>query len=408
MSKLNTTIEAVSGFKVAGVACGLKKNEQLDLTLLVSETPCTVAGVFTRNEVKAAPLHVCMDRLKRNPQGIYGLVVNTGSANAMTGERGLKDAEETTRIAAEILGHTPDDILVLSTGVIGQPLKMDKMKAGIEAAYNQLGDDWHTAAAAIMTTDTMPKTISIRVQQPNGGSYMVAGIAKGAGMIAPNMGTMLGVIVTDAALTVDQADEALRMATDVTFNRIVVDGDTSTNDTVLLLANGSSGVKLEDGIDLMQFEMALIQVCRRLAHWIVRDGEGVTKFITVNVNGASTDEDARKIAYTIATSPLVKTAFYGNDANWGRIVAAAGRAGVPLDQTKIRLYIAPGADATDNEILLVENGAPTGYDETEATAIIKHDDVTVMLELGLGNGWSAVWTTDFSHDYVSINANYRT
>lgn len=408
MSSLNTTIDSVIGFRVAGVACGLKKNDQLDLALVTSETPCTVAGVFTRNEVKAAPLHVCMDRLANNPQGIHALVVNTGSANAMTGERGLRDAQETTVIAADILGYSSEDVLVLSTGVIGQPLKMDKIELGIQSAAAQLGDHWQNAASAIMTTDTMPKTICIRVQQPNGGTYTIAGIAKGAGMIAPNMGTMLGVIVTDAALSVEQADEALRMATDVTFNRIVIDGDTSTNDTVLLMANGASGVTVDDGIDLMQFEMALIQVCRRLAQWIVRDGEGVTKFITVNINGAPDDEAARKIAYTIATSPLVKTAFYGNDANWGRIVAAAGRAGVPIDQNKIRLYIAPGADATDDELLLVENGAPTDYAEADAAHIIQHDDVTVTLELGAGDGWSAVWTTDFSHDYVSINANYRT
>ncbi len=408
MSSLKTVIDSVPGFKVAGVACGLKKHTQLDLALIVSDQPCTVAGVFTRNAVKAAPLHICMDRLARNPNGIHALVINTGSANAMTGEQGLQDAQETTQIAAQALGLHADDVLVLSTGVIGQRLKMDKIASGIQAAAADLGNNWHRAASAIMTTDTMPKTVSICVQHPSGATYTIAGIAKGAGMIAPNMGTMLSVIVTDAALTVEQANHVLHHATDATFNRIVIDGDTSTNDAVLLMANGVSGITIDTPDALAQFETAFTQICRYLAHWIVRDGEGVTKFITVRVDGAPDDNAARQIAYTIATSPLVKTAFYGNDANWGRIVAAAGRAGIPIDQNKIRLYIAPGVDTTENYLLLVENGTPTDYDEAHATRIIEQSDVTVTLELGLGHGTATIWTTDFSHDYVSINADYRT
>jgi glutamate N-acetyltransferase/amino-acid N-acetyltransferase len=338
------------------------------------------------------------------------VAINTGSANALTGDRGYNDALGMTQIVADALEIEREHVLVLSTGVIGEPLPMTAIADGVEKSAAELDNGWLNAATAIMTTDTAPKMSAITMRHPGGGEYSIAGIAKGAGMIAPNMATMLAVIVTDAALEGGEAEEALQMATEHTFNRIVVDGDMSTNDTVLLLANGASGVSISSGIDLVQFEMALIQVCRRLALSIVRDGEGATRFISVNVNGAPDDESARKIANTIATSPLVKTAFYGGDANWGRILAAAGRAGVPFDPAKVQLFIAPGRDAheVEREILLLDKGERATYDEAAVDSVMQEPEVTINLELNQGSGWSLIWTTDLSHDYVSINADYRT
>ncbi|TVR24066.1 MAG: bifunctional glutamate N-acetyltransferase/amino-acid acetyltransferase ArgJ [Anaerolineaceae bacterium] len=396
-------IAGVSGFQVAGVHCGLKASGALDFALIVSSRPCVAAGVFTTNVVKAAPVLIGEARLKGGADGVRAVVVNTGSANAVTGEAGLRDAEQTLEWAAAALCIAPEDVLPLSTGVIGLPLPMERIKRGVEMAAASPAEDWTAAAQAITTTDTRPKTAFRRVQTPEG-VFTVAGIAKGAGMIAPNMATMLAVIVTDATLTPADADSALRDATATTFNRIVVDGDMSTNDTVLLLANGASGVTVS--ARSAPFAGALESVCRSLAHQIVSDGEGVTKFITVSVCGATTQADAVQIAHTIATSALVKTAFYGEDANWGRILAAAGRAGVSFDPACVSLHIAEGVEQSGGLALLLD-GAPTGYAEESAQAIMRADAITLTLDLGAGAESALVWTTDFSHDYVSINADYR-
>jgi len=410
IEKVNGFIEKVNGFKVVGVHAGLKKEGKLDFALIVSETPATVAGVFTTNQVKAAPVLVDMERLAKKQTGYRAVAINTGCANACTGQQGIDNALETARYVAEKIGCAEDEVLVLSTGVIGTQLMMEKICSGVDLASTALGDDWSTAAQAIMTTDTRPKTASITVTKADGGHYTIAGISKGAGMIAPNMATMLGVIVTDAVLSPEKASTALKTASEGSYNRIVIDGDMSTNDTVLLLANGQSGVEMTSPEDEKQFQIALNKVCVDLAKAIVRDGEGVTKFITITVHGAPDNESARKIANTIATSPLVKTAFYGNDANWGRIIAAAGRSGVALDPNKLTLWISPSEQVTDlsnDSLMLVSMGTPTNYNEARATEIISAPSVVVLLMCGLGDGWATVWTCDLSHDYVSINGSYR-
>ncbi len=406
-----STMEKVKGFRVAGVHAGLKPVGVLDFTLIVSDTPCAAAGVFTTNQVKAAPVLVDMAKLQKNPNGIRAVAVNTKCANACTGQQGIDNANEMARLVAEQLGCSEDDVLVMSTGVIGTQLPMDKIKRGVELSANALGDDWNSAAQGIMTTDTRQKLEQLEVKLPDGRRFRITGIAKGAGMIAPNMATMLSVIVTDAVIDQQQMERIFRNANDVTFNSIAVDGDTSTNDTVLLLANGASGVVLDDQASLMQFQDSLTQLCKRLAQSVVRDGEGATKFIQITVKGTRTREDARQIANTIAISPLVKTAFYGGDANWGRILAAAGRAGVTFDQTRLSLSMSP-LNEPGKGVQLIVNGEPTGYSEAEATAIIQEKEVAIELDCGdlqaipMQND-VIVWTCDLSHDYVSINGHYR-
>lgn len=406
MTEVSAAIESVRGFKVAGVACGLKANGALDFTLLLSDRPCTAAGVFTTNQVKAAPVLVDMELLQTNSDHIRAVAVNTRCANACTGEQGIANARQMAQLTADAVGVSADEVLVMSTGVIGTQLPMEKIANGVKlstAALSETG--WDDAALGIMTTDTRPKAASVTVTTAGGQSYTVAGIAKGAGMIAPNMATMLSFIVTDAALEPLHAENMLFAASDQTFNRIVVDGDTSTNDTVLLLANGASGVTIGDA-ERDAFMDALTAVSTKLAQDVVRDGEGATKFITLHVNGAPDDAAARKIANTIGTSPLVKTAFYGGDPNWGRIVAAAGRAGIDVDPMKMQLWFAPDEDSEG--ILLFEQGMPTQYDETAAGDLVKGASVVVTLECGLGTGSATIWTCDISHDYVSINGHYRT
>lgn len=399
------TIAGVPGFKVAGVACGLKKTGALDFALIVSDTPCTAAGVFTTNQVKAAPVLLDMERLKQNPDRIRAVAINAGCANACTGQQGLDNAHQTARWVAERLGCAEDEVLVMSTGVIGMQLAMDNLRRGIDLAVDALGENnWETAARAIMTTDTRPKLASAELRAASGQSYQMAGIAKGAGMIAPNMATMLALMVANARLAAP-LPSLLHVAAEQSFNRIVVDGDMSTNDTLLFLTNNQSGaVETPAG----QYPDAARAVSRRLAQDIVRDGEGVTKFITVQITGAPGSEAARQIANTIATSPLVKTAFFGNDANWGRIVAAAGRAGIPLDPERMKLWMAAGeTDAAAHGLLLFEHGMPASYSEAEASAIIREPSVSIRLDCGLGEGAAVVWTCDLSHEYVSINADYR-
>lgn len=410
MTGVQPTIEGVLGFKVAGAHCGLKADGALDFALIVSDRPCVAGGVFTRNQVKAAPVLLNQAHIQKNPNGIRAVAVNTRCANACTGQQGADNALAMARLVAGRVNCAVEDVLVMSTGVIGTQLPMDKIGLGVELASAALDESrWHDAALGIMTTDTRPKLASVTVQTDDGREYHIAGIAKGSGMIAPNMATMLSVIVTDAALETDQAYLHLRQAADSSFNRIVVDGDMSTNDTVLLLANGASGVSIASAREQAAFLEALTEVSQSLAQGIVRDGEGVTKFITLWITEAPDQESALKIANTIATSPLVKTAFYGGDANWGRIVAAAGRAGVPLQPEQMRLWMASGqgGESPDDKLLLYSEGVPTDYSEEAATGIMRSDDITVWLSCGAGTAAAVIWTCDLSHDYVSINGHYR-
>ncbi len=389
-----------AGFQAAGVSCGLKKIRDLDLALFASEQPCTAAGVFTTNRVKAAP--VIYDQALLGAGGSFRAVVaNAGNANACTGPSGEANTRQTAAWVAAGLECAPEEILVLSTGVIGVPLPMQKLAPGISQVIAELDPgSWETAANAILTTDTRPKTAWAQSEA----GYCVAGFAKGAGMIAPTMATMLAVILTDAAMSQADLQRALHDANRVSFNRIVVDGDMSTNDTVLLLANGASGVA-PVGPELDVFQELLAGVCRELAQAIVRDGEGATRFVTVQVHGARTESDARQVGLAIATSPLCKTAFYGADPNWGRFLCAAGYSGADLQPEKLTLWL---ASSPGPPLRLVEGGVPVAYDEGAASRLMQLPEWELHLDLGLGNAGIELWTCDLSEEYIRINGHYRT
>lgn len=384
---------------MAGVHGGLKAEGKLDVALVVSDVPCSAAGVFTTNLVKAAPVLYDQQTIAKRASEIRAVVTNSGCANACTGILGMQNAIRTAEIAAQALGCDPDQVLVLSTGVIGVQLNMDAIQSGITAGAQALdASAWPTAAQAIMTTDTRPKLVSFTTDA----GYTITGIAKGAGMIAPNMATMLSVIVTDAKIAPDALNGHLNAAANKSFNRIVVDGDMSTNDTVLLLANGASGIAPNP----TEFAQALETVSVQLAQSIVRDGEGATKFVTIEVVGAASEDDARQIAHSIATSPLCKTAFYGGDPNWGRVLAAAGYAGIEFDPDTSRLWL---LDAANTSIIqLVESGQPCDYDEPAAIALMQQSEFGFRLEIGAGASVATIWTCDFSHEYVTVNGHYRT
>ena len=408
MSKVSPSVAGVNGFQVAGVHAGLKKDGALDFTLIVSETDCISAGVFTRNKVKAAPVLLDMERLAENAKSIRAVATNTISANACTGSVGLQNARATADMVADALAIEAGQVLVMSTGVIGSHLPMEKIARGVELSSASLGSDWQSAAAGIMTTDTRPKLASAHVDSATG-SYSIAGIVKGAGMIAPNMATMLSVIVTDAQLELSDAQDSLRSAAQQSYNRIVVDGDTSTNDTVLLLANGKSGVSVSDAVSLSGFQDALNALTQFLAQEVVRDGEGVTKFITLDIVNAGSESAAERIGQTIGASVLTKSAFYGSDANWGRIVAAAGRAGTSFDPDNTSLWVASGESLVNRErgLQIFSGGMPTNYQEADAAAIMHEPSIYFTLDCGLGDGCATIWTCDISHDYISINGDYR-
>ncbi len=389
-------VTAPRGFRAAGVACGLKASGALDLALVVGDSDCACAGVFTTNRVKAAPVLYDQQVLAQNRDTIRAVVANSGCANACTGEAGLADAQATADAAAQAMGCRADQVLVLSTGVIGQSLDIAKVQAGIARGAARLSADGGAdAARAIMTTDTRPKQTSLRTAQ-----YAIGGMCKGAGMIHPNMATMLAVITTGAHISPALLDRALRVAVGRSFNRISVDGDMSTNDTVLVLANGQSDYEVQAGAAFEAFTHALTSVALDLAQHIVRDGEGATKFVTINVTGARTEAEAVQVARAIANSPLVKTALYGGDANWGRVLAAAGYSGVPIDPSALALWF--------GDVQLVAGGAPTRFNEADATRAIAGKDVEIRLNLGMGDATACVWTCDLSHDYVTINGKYRT
>lgn len=389
------------GFRFAAVEAAIKKPGRRDLALILSDRPAVAAGVYTTNRVVAAP--VTLSRELMAAGCCRAVVVNSGNANACTGERGMIDARETIRLVGEGLGIEPGQIQVCSTGVIGVPLPMERLRISIPHLVGRVGSDsLDDVAAAIMTTDTFPK-VSRRVVDLDGAGCTIAGIAKGAGMIQPDMATMLAFIMTDAAVERNWLDRVFREGVDRSFNSITVDGDTSTNDTALVLANGAAGNSVLTGASPCagRFVDALNEVLFDLATMIVKDGEGATKLVTIRVRGAVDTEDARRAARAIANSSLVKTAFYGEDANWGRIFAAAGYSGARLDQTKTDLWF--------DDVQMVKGGLFTGGDaEERGTAVMKRPAFTVTVDLNLGPGEATVHTCDLTHEYVSINADYRT
>jgi glutamate N-acetyltransferase/amino-acid N-acetyltransferase len=393
------------GFHALATACGLKKNGALDLALVTSATPCSAAGVFTTNRVKAAPVLYDQALLQRNPAGIRAVIVNAGNANACTGPRGMEDCRATAALTAERLGYAADAVLVLSTGVIGRQLDMARLSAGVAAltATPSTAQPGAAAAArAIMTTDTRPKVAHHRYALA-GGQVTIAGMCKGAGMIHPAMATMLAIVTTDAVIAPALLDRALRHAADRSFNRISVDGDTSTNDTLLLLASGSSGVVIGDA-ELAAFSEALSETCAALARQVARDGEGATRLIEVRVTGAADDAEAHQVANAIARSPLFKTAVHGGDPNWGRVLCAAGYSGAEIDPATLALWFGVGA----HQIALVADGLPLAADLAAASQLLRQDPVVITLDLGRGTAATTVWTCDFSKEYVEINAHYTT
>ena len=391
----------IKGFQFSAVEAAIKKPGRKDLALIFSETPAIACAVFTLNKVKAAPVLLSEERIKIGTA--QALLVNSGNANACTGEHGMLVARETTHLLATALGIPDDAVQVSSTGVIGVQMPAERVCAAIPSLVENLAsgtlDD---IAQAIMTTDTFPK-MEARSGEAGGIDYTVAGIAKGAGMIMPNMATMLSFIITDANVEPIFLQQAFRRTVDTSFNSITVDGDMSTNDTCLIMANGMAcnpiinGTTPEGNI----FESLLHEVLLSLAKQIVKDGEGATKFVEIKVIGAPSDSDAKQVAMSIANSSLVKTAFFGQDANWGRIFAAVGYSGVDINQSLLSLRF--------DDVFMAQNGIFTGGDaEARGTEILKKAEFTVTVDLGLGNGAATVYTSDLSHEYVSINADYRT
>lgn len=393
------------GFTAGGVYCGVKSDAtKLDLSLFVSDRPAVGVGVYTQNLVKAAP--VLLDRARTPGDNLRAVITNSGVANACTGAQGMQDAERMAALVAESSPGSdiaPEQVLVMSTGVIGEHLPMEKIASGIPAVVNDLADDAaaiERAARAIMTTDTVPKVRS-RTVSIGGRDVTITGVAKGAAMIGPNMATMLATVMTDAPLTPADAQAALSESVVESFNCISVDGHTSTNDTVLLMANGAAGGEPLSGRDLGMFRATLLEVCEDLAIAIPTDGEGATHLITVEVHGCATRDDAIRIGKTIADSPLVKTAIAGADPNWGRIVSAAGYAGVPFDPDEVALLI--------NGLLVYEKGTPVEFDEATVSESIRSSrDTLLLLLLGEGQAMARFWTTDLTAEYVRLNADYRT
>jgi glutamate N-acetyltransferase/amino-acid N-acetyltransferase len=393
----------VRGVTIGTAMAGIRKANRRDLTVVAIAEGAAVAGVFTRNRFCAAPVQVCRLHLA-GPAGPRAIVINTGNANAGTGEDGLARARASCTALADLLGIAPEQVLPFSTGVIMETLPVERLIAGLPAAIADLRPDhWGEAATAIMTTDTLPKAAS-RQLRIGGQTVTVTGISKGAGMIRPNMATMLGFIATDAAIEPALVQALVRDAADQSFNRITIDGDTSTNDSFLLIATQQAGnplIRQLDTGDGAALREAIVGVAQQLAQAIVRDGEGATKFITVQVEGGHTPDECRQVAYAIAHSPLVKTAFFASDPNLGRILAAVGYAGIDdLDQTRIDLFL--------DDVHVVEHGGRhPAYREEDGQRVMKQSEITVRVDLHRGAEHTTVWTCDLSHEYVTINADYR-
>lgn len=394
----------VGGFKTAGIAAGIKKDAtKKDLMLIYSETPAVCAGVFTLNLASAAP--VVLSKSRMSSENHQAIIVNSGNANACTGEEGYRNAVRITKLAADALQIAPDAVLNASTGIIGVQLPMAPFEDNIEKLVGSLGESSSpNAPEAILTTDTFPKAVSKQIDL-NGTTVTLSGFAKGSGMIHPNMATMLGFIMTDAAIEKDLLQTALSKATTVSFNQVSVDGDTSTNDCTFVMANGTAGNKkiVEADGNFELFYSALAELCIELAKLIARDGEGATKMLEVCVSGASDDIAARKLAKSVIGSSLVKAAFFGNDANWGRIVCALGYAGVAinLEKTVVTLKSAGGS------VKVFENGAGIVFDEELALKVLKEGTVVTDITLQDGNGIGTAWGCDLTYDYVKINGDYR-
>ena len=391
----------VKGVKLGSAKAHVRKPNRKDVLVIQLEPGTRVAGVFTQNRFCAAPVTVCKEHLEKKGE-IRALVVNTGNANAGTGEEGMKNARKTCEALASLLNCKPEQILPFSTGVIMEPLPVDKVVAGLPDSLADLNENnWLSAAETIMTTDIVAKGVSRRVSIA-GKDVTITGIAKGSGMIHPNMATMLGYIATDSAVSQPLLEKMLKHAVNRSFNCITVDGDTSTNDALMLIATGQSEatITVEDG-DYIKLRNAVTEVATLLAQAIVRDGEGATKFMTINVEGGQSEEECRKVGYAIAHSPLIKTAFFASDPNLGRILAAIGYAGIDdLDVNALQLYL--------GDVLVAENGGrAASYEEAQGAAVMKQAEITVRVVLNRGKASATVWTCDFSYDYVKINADYR-
>ena len=400
----NGTITNVQGFVAAGISAGFKKSGKRDLALIYSKTPAVATAVFTLNLVKAAPLVLDMEHIKNN--NTQAIIINSGNANACTGQEGYNNALKTAELVAEKLGLNKSDVLVHSTGVIGVQLNMDVMNNGVESIVKELDDkSGQLAAEAIMTTDTFPKTVCVEIEL-NGKPVRIAGMSKGSGMIHPNMGTMLGVVVTDADIEKELLDKIFKDIVEDTYNMVSVDGDTSTNDMGVVIANGLANndkLVVEDDENTKKFKDALEYVNKELAMLIAKDGEGATKLIEVHVKNARSIIDAKKSAKAVVISSLVKTAIFGSDANWGRILCAVGYSGAELIVDNVEIFLKSGEDI----IQVAKNGAGIEFSEEYATKILKEEKVEIIINLNDGEHNAIAWGCDLSYDYVRINADYR-
>lgn len=399
----NGSVTTPKGFKAAGLHCGLKKTTRHDLGAIVCDVPAAAAGVYTTNAFQAAPIAVTRASIGTDGK-LRAVIVNSGNANACTGKQGEDDAYEMRSAFAQAIGVEADQVAVASTGVIGELLKMDRVRGGIAELPARLGDSYEAAddfCQAILTTDLVKKEACVSVNV-NGKAVHIAGASKGSGMIHPNMATMLGFVTTDAAISGETLHKLLRQATDLTFNMITVDGDTSTNDMLVAMASGLAGNDdlIESHPDYAAFADGLRYVCEVLAKAIARDGEGATKLVEVQVRGAENDHSAQAIAKTVIGSSLVKSAVFGADANWGRIIAAVGRAGVPVNPETVDIAL--------GDIVTLTQSRPVAFDEEKALAYLKGDTVVIYVDLHMGEGAATAWGCDLTYDYVRINAAYRT
>jgi glutamate N-acetyltransferase/amino-acid N-acetyltransferase len=397
-------VTSPQGWQAATTECGIKYSDRDDLGLLLSDRPCVSAAMFTTNRVKAAPVLYDMALMQRNPNGLRAVVLSAGNANACTGPDGEAAAETMGHSTETALNLPSDTAFVMSTGTIGLPMPVDLINRGIQTAAAGMGPANGPAfAKAIMTTDTRPKFCAVQVTFSDGRTCTIGGVAKGVGMIHPNMATLLSILTTDATLAPIALDAALRSAVEQSFHSISIDGDTSTNDTVLAMANGIADapvINAPTGSDYEAFRSGLTAVCQYLAQEVVRDGEGATRFVTIHVRGARDNGEAKQAAMTIARSPLVKTALFGADPNWGRVLCALGYSGAEVDPGRIALSF--------GGLPVIENGMPLDFDEAAASDMLDQAEVTIDADLGLGTGDATVWTCDFSYGYIKINAEYRT